>query len=577
MAKGNRLTMRALRCQNTKDKHPTKLAGTKRGNDDHPIRLPAARAACREELERHRQRQPLQLGLMPQEKRVMTDYRTERDAVLHRWCGGRPKPNSARPSRTWPGPIGPADYTGIPIPVNLKFLLAGECLVWMQGLNSGGYGVLAIDGKAEQAHRVAFLQGGGEIPEDLQINHLCNRPYCIQPSHLYAGTIQDNRDDLEISRHEGFMSPVDIVQIHPEADFQEPMLKRLKESSRWETAEPWNSPEPMTQMVMEEFTCPGHDFRITMQTGDSKLCRICECSENDEQFYGGYSIFMIAPEIYPISQSVPHILERMATSELASEENKEWRRKVIRRTTGVGGPHHDLRTCECHFCDRDRRTIRQTIEKTTSKQEMNIIDICDRVNPKMTEILREGAADVLEEATKPLELSTDQVRELREHLRFCWGNSSNTGRPTAGMEMIIGYALYAMTEFRTMNQLEKDNEFPRFLHHALIAANKASESTFQKLEAPARDIQERLTEVVEEEGKEFIQAAYPDGRNEICERIMYATAFILINYAFDMLRYHLEGKNNSGSTWPHPHQYCIDNLLQTGKIEPHTWSRREGI
>ena len=63
-AKSNNLTMGALRRQNTKDGHLEKPPGTKRGDDGHPIRLPEARAKCREALERHRRGQPMQLGMM---------------------------------------------------------------------------------------------------------------------------------------------------------------------------------------------------------------------------------------------------------------------------------------------------------------------------------------------------------------------------------------------------------------------------------------------------------------------------------------------------------------------------------
>ena len=63
-AKSNNLTMGALRRQNTKEGHLEKPPGTKRGDDGHPIRLPEARAACREALERYRRGQPMQLSMM---------------------------------------------------------------------------------------------------------------------------------------------------------------------------------------------------------------------------------------------------------------------------------------------------------------------------------------------------------------------------------------------------------------------------------------------------------------------------------------------------------------------------------
>ena len=63
-AKSNKLTMSALRRQNTREGYLVKPAGTKRGDDGHPIRLPTARQTCREALNRHRRGQPLQLGMI---------------------------------------------------------------------------------------------------------------------------------------------------------------------------------------------------------------------------------------------------------------------------------------------------------------------------------------------------------------------------------------------------------------------------------------------------------------------------------------------------------------------------------
>lgn len=64
IAKGNSLTMSALRRQNTKNGYLTKPPGTKRGDDGHPIRLPEAREKCRQALERRKQGLPMQLGMM---------------------------------------------------------------------------------------------------------------------------------------------------------------------------------------------------------------------------------------------------------------------------------------------------------------------------------------------------------------------------------------------------------------------------------------------------------------------------------------------------------------------------------
>ena len=60
LAKSDRITLIQLRREKARDGHLTKPAGTKRGQDGHPIDLPSARQKCREALERHRQGQALE-------------------------------------------------------------------------------------------------------------------------------------------------------------------------------------------------------------------------------------------------------------------------------------------------------------------------------------------------------------------------------------------------------------------------------------------------------------------------------------------------------------------------------------
>ena len=64
LAKSDRITLIQLRRENAQNSYPTKPAGTKRGQDGHPIDLPRARQKCREALERHRIGQPMQIGMM---------------------------------------------------------------------------------------------------------------------------------------------------------------------------------------------------------------------------------------------------------------------------------------------------------------------------------------------------------------------------------------------------------------------------------------------------------------------------------------------------------------------------------
>ena len=150
-------------------------------------------------------------------------------------------------------------------------------MVWKYSLNAHGYGVLTIEGRQEPAHRAVFRQTRAQAPGDRQVNHLCNRPYCVQPSHLYAGTAQDNRDDSRIFGKEELLTAPWILLWDKVAGTDDPLSRRLLDPHRYD-----GTVTQPAQRPLEEFTCPGHDFAITMFNGACRICRICGASELDE-------------------------------------------------------------------------------------------------------------------------------------------------------------------------------------------------------------------------------------------------------------------------------------------------------
>ena len=235
----------------------------------------------------------------------MNRYHQERDHLLHE-AGSCPYPGQ-RPSV---GQVVPSDYVAVPrIPANLFGPIAASCLIWRGGLDTGGYGVLRIDGRRELAHRAVYRQTRSSIPEGLEILHLCNRRSCVQPAHLYTGSQAANNRDRELRFGDNQKKGLPLV-IHtmnhwrnrgypiPDVEHDTGILEEapLAEARRmfgeteqwyaraWEAAEhAWDDPpEQPKQSMMPgmEAPAPTHECRFEIPAGGVRICSVCGESPN---------------------------------------------------------------------------------------------------------------------------------------------------------------------------------------------------------------------------------------------------------------------------------------------------------
>lgn len=66
------------------------------------------------------------------------------------------------------------------------------CWRWLGCKAKNGYGRLTLNRKALYAHRYAYCMFKGEIPEGLDLDHLCRTRDCVNPAHLEPVTRQVN-------------------------------------------------------------------------------------------------------------------------------------------------------------------------------------------------------------------------------------------------------------------------------------------------------------------------------------------------------------------------------------------------
>ena len=73
----------------------------------------------------------------------------------------------------------------------------GQCLEWIANKNPKGYGRFWYKGHNVFAPRMAWLLTGREIPNGLQVLHVCDNPCCVDVRHLFLGTLADNIKDRD--------------------------------------------------------------------------------------------------------------------------------------------------------------------------------------------------------------------------------------------------------------------------------------------------------------------------------------------------------------------------------------------
>ena len=232
------------------------------------------------------------------------------------------------------------------------------------------------------AHRLVYEQTRGSISAGKQINHLCNRPYCFQPSHLYEGTQQDNSDDSKLFRSEAWISAAIYSVPGSIYEGNDPLIRRLAQTPRYQAVESWDPIEHPPQATWNGFQCH-HDFAIPQQGGGTHYCRICEESPETLRWDEELQAPALISELWPISQMERDVWNAIYESAFMDDSMAERRRSAYQRSSRRLGGSHSLTDCPCDLCVQDRRAFGDAIDGSLTDEMRMSIRICEEMRSEI--------------------------------------------------------------------------------------------------------------------------------------------------------------------------------------------------
>ena len=112
-----------------------------------------------------------------------------------------------------------------------RVIRENDCWEWTGAKTHNGYGLVQRNGKVELAHRAAYAEFIGDIPEDRIVMHKCDNRRCFNPDHLMLGSVAANQDDMARKGRSNRVLPKGVImQIRERALI---VRDKIRENPNW--------------------------------------------------------------------------------------------------------------------------------------------------------------------------------------------------------------------------------------------------------------------------------------------------------------------------------------------------------